>query len=85
MAASQASTVSDSGATISRRPMADMPMPVRATLSSNFVVVSMGRTYSPKRCGSMSSPGSAADASAVAGRNNGSQTSSICSKTTSTG
>ncbi len=36
IAASQAATVSDSGGTISRRPISDMPMPVSATLSSNF-------------------------------------------------
>ena len=34
-----------------------MPIPVSATLSSNFSVVSMGRTYSPKRSGAISSTG----------------------------
>ena len=39
-----ASTVSPRGSTPSRRPMRDMPMPVRATLDSNFSAEAMGRT-----------------------------------------
>ena len=38
IAASHASMVSDSGGTISRRPIFDMPMPVIAEWSSNFVL-----------------------------------------------
>jgi hypothetical protein len=44
IARSQACTVSDTGGTIRRRPISDMPMPVIATLSSNFSVVTIGRT-----------------------------------------
>ena len=43
-ARSQAWTVSDSGGTISRRPISDIPMPVIATLSSNLSAVTIGRT-----------------------------------------
>ncbi len=77
IAASQASMVSDSGGTISRRPISDMPIPVIATLSSNFSGVSIGRTCSPKRSGAISSIGSAAGLGVAGGRNSGSQTSSI--------
>ena len=43
-ARSHASTVSDSGGRISRRPISDAPIPVRATLSSNFSWRIIGRT-----------------------------------------
>ena len=42
-----------------------MPIPVSATLSSNFSGVSIGRTYSPKRSGAISSIGSAAGSASV--------------------
>ncbi len=67
-AASQASMVSDSGGTISRRPIRDAPMPVIAEWSSNFSAVSIGRTYLPKSVGGISSSGSAVGAS---GRSDG--------------
>ncbi len=84
IAASQASSVSDSGDTISRRPIFDAPMPVIAAVSSNFVVVSIGRTNFPKSCGAISSSGSGAVSGSEVGRNSGSHTSSFCSNTTST-
>ena len=78
IAASQAATVSDSGATINRRPISDMPIPVSATLSSNFSGVSIGRTYSPKRSGAISSTGKRSESRRPStGRNSGSQTSSM--------
>ena len=84
IAASHASMVSDSGGTINRRPIFEMPIPVRADLSSNFSVVSMGRTCSAKRSGAISSAGRGAGSAPAIGRNNGNHTSSTCSKTTST-
>ena len=84
MAASQASMVSDSGGTISRRPICDAPIPVIADLSSNFSVVDhrpdvlgevlRGDLVVGQRARSLARP---------SGRNSGSQTSSFCSKTTS--
>ena len=83
-AASHASMVSDSGGTISRRPMRDAPIPVIAEWSSNFSVVIIGRTYLAKSCGAMSSGGIATMFLSAVGRNSGSHTSCACSKTTST-
>ena len=84
IAASHASMVSDSGGTINRRPIFEMPIPVRADLSSNFSVVSMGRTCSAKRSGAISSAGRERRSASAIGRNRGNHTSSTCSKTTST-
>ena len=84
MAASHASIVSDSGLTMSRRPIFDTPMPVIAERSSNLSVPIIGRTCLAKSRGSISSGGSSAVWSSAVGLNSGSQVSSFCSKTTST-
>jgi hypothetical protein len=56
-AASHASIVSDSGATIRRRPSRDAPMPVIAECSSNRVDVSGALTWRANSCGAISSSG----------------------------
>lgn len=83
-AASHASMVKDSGGTISRRPSREAPIPVIAECCSNFSVRSIGRMWSPKRSGAISSAGNSPGSPAT-GRNSGSQTSSACWNTTSTG
>ena len=73
---SHASMVSDSGGTICRRPIFDMPMPVIAEWSSNFSLVSIGRTCLPNSSGG-SGPRAWRSARiwSAAGLNTGSQTS----------
>ena len=73
-AASHASMVSDSGGTISLRPIFDMPIPVIAECSSNFSFVSIGRTYLPKSCGAISSTGCGPVLFSAVGLKSGSQT-----------
>ena len=66
--------------------MVDIPMPVIAECSSNFALVSIGRTYSANFVGGIRSSGIAVGASSsAAGLNTGSQTSSRCWNSTSTG
>ncbi|PQM44251.1 hypothetical protein C1Y40_05593 [Mycobacterium talmoniae] len=60
-----------------------MPIPVSATLSSNLSLVAIGRTCAAKSSGAISSSGSGAVAAlSGTGRNTGSHTSSMWSKTT---
>ena len=70
--------VSDSGGTISRRPIRDAPIPVIAEWSSNFSVVIIGRTCLAKSCGAMSSGGMRRRFFSAVGRNSGSHTSCAC-------
>ena len=77
-----ASTVSDTGGTMSLRPMRDMPTPVSATRSSNFSSRAIGRT-DRMRSSSACSFASATAGSPV-GSNSGTHTSSTCSNTTRT-
>src|SRR4051812_11377285 len=71
-AARHASTVSESGGRISRRPICELPIPVIATLSSNFSVGARGRTLTSGRAGD----GTASDDPSGSGSNSGNQTSS---------
>ena len=76
-----ASTVSETGSTISRRPTADWPTPVSATLSSNFETEAGARSAVFTSRGSGTGPGLAAVGT---GSNSGRYTSSAFRKVTLT-
>jgi hypothetical protein len=78
-AARQASTVSDRGSTISRRPIADRPTPDSITRCSNRSSLAGGRG-----AGRRGSPTRSTGSVSPVGSNSGSQTSSFCSKRTVT-
>ncbi len=79
----QASTVSDSGSTISLRPIFDCPTPVIATSCSNLRDDAGGRSRGRRSSGSGTVP--ATPARSGSNSNNGSQTfSETCSNTTRT-
>ena len=80
-AARQASMAKLMGLRPRRRPTSDMPMPVMATLDSNFSAVGMGRTGA----GMGSGYSTASEAGSPVGANTGSHTSLCCSKRTATG
>ena len=69
-----ASIVSDSGGTICRLPIFDMPIPVIAAASSNFFSVSIGETCLPKSCGAISSTACGPVFFSAVGAKTGSQT-----------
>ena len=79
IASRQASTASDRGSTMRRRPILDRPMPLRTARCSKRSGLSggrgIGRTGSATRSTGSSDP---------VGSNSGSQTSSCCSKRTTT-
>ncbi len=66
--------VNDSGGTICRLPIFDMPIPVIAAASSNFSLVSIGETCLPKSCGAISSTACGPVFFSAVGVNTGSQT-----------
>ena len=73
--------VSVSGVRIRRRPIADIPMPVIATRSSNFSEATIGRTRTSGSGGSAASAARSGPGSDV-GAKIGSHTSSCCSNCT---